>query len=132
MLYTAVYTGLRVSELIGLRWNDVHEDSITIDERYCRGDWGTPKSEASNDTIPVNRAVIERILRLKTLIVEVKAGRATRRYKVVKSDGPNDLVFQSVAKGAALNVTSPMMKTNKMLLNRYAAFQETLGIAVIR
>src|ERR1700694_516189 len=102
MLYVAVYTGLRVSELIGLRWNDVHEDSITIDERCCRGDWGAPKSEASNDTIPVNRAVIERILRLKTLTVDVKAGRATRHYKVVKSDGPDDLVFQSVSKGAAM------------------------------
>jgi integrase len=121
MLYTAVYTGLRVSELIGLRWNDVHEDSITIDERYCRGDWGTPKSEASNDTIPVNRAVIERILRLKTLTVEVKAGRATRRYKVVKSDGPNDLVFQSVAKGAA-------MRDNNILKRHIKPAARKLGL----
>ena len=102
MVYVAIYTGLRVSELIGLRWNDVHGDSITIDERCCRGDWGAPKSEASNDTIPVNQAVIERINRLKTLTVDVRAGRATRHYKVVKSDGPGDLVFQSVSKGAAM------------------------------
>jgi integrase len=101
-LYVAVFTGLRVSELIGLRWNDVHEDSITVDERCCRGDWGAPKSEASNDTIPVNRAVIERIRRLKTLTVDVKAGRATRHCKVVKSSGPDDLVFQSVLTGAAM------------------------------
>src|SRR5262249_12470764 len=46
MVYVAVYTGLRISELIGLRWNDVHERSITIDERFCRGDWGEPKSDA--------------------------------------------------------------------------------------
>jgi len=102
MLYVAVYTGLRVSELIGLRWDDVHGDSITIDERCCRGDWGAPKSDASNDTIPVNRAVIERIHNLKALTVDVKAGRATRHLKVVKSDGPSDLVFQSVVKGAAM------------------------------
>jgi integrase len=121
MLYTAVYTGLRVSELIGLRWNDVHEDSITIDERYVRGDWGTPKSEASKDTIPVNRAVIERILRLKTLTVEVKAGRAARRYKVVKSDGPNDLVFQSVAKGAA-------MRDNNILKRHIKPAARKLGL----
>jgi hypothetical protein len=50
--------------------------SITIDERYCRGDWAAPKSDASNTTIPVNRKVIERIQRLRTLTVEVKAGRA--------------------------------------------------------
>jgi integrase len=106
MIFVAVYTGLRVSEVIGLRWRNVHADSITIEERYCRGDWGAPKSEASNATIPVNRAVIERIQHLKSLTVEVKAGRAIRRYAAVKSDGPDDLVFQSVQKG------SPMRDNN--------------------
>lgn len=99
MVYVAIYTGLRVSELIGLKWNDVHSDSITVDERFCRGDWGAPKSEASNATIAVNQCVIERIHRLKLLTVKVRAGRATRVYKVVKSSGPDDLVFQSVKDG---------------------------------
>lgn len=102
MVYVAVFTGLRVSELAGLRWRNVLEDAITIEERYCRGDWGAPKSEASNATIPVNRAVIERIHRLKLLTVTVKAGRATRRYRAVKSDAPDDLVFQSVTSGAPM------------------------------
>jgi integrase len=99
MVYVAIYTGLRVSELAGLRWDDIHEDSITIDERYCRGDWGAPKSESSNATIGVNRCVVERIQRLRALTVQVRAGRAIRKYRVVKSDGPNDLVFQSVKDG---------------------------------
>jgi integrase len=99
MVYVAIYTGLRVSELTGLRWNDVHENSITIDERFCRGDWGAPKSDASNTTMGVNRCVIERIHRLKLLTIAVKAGRAPRRYKLVESDGPKDLVFQSVKAG---------------------------------
>jgi integrase len=30
MVYVAIYTGLRVSELAGLRWNDVGGSSITI------------------------------------------------------------------------------------------------------
>ena len=102
LVYVAIYTGLRISELAGLRWNDVHEGSITIDERFCRGDWGAPKSDASNATIAVNRSVIQRIHRLKLLTVEVKAGLAVRKYRVVKSDGPNDLVFQSVQKGLPL------------------------------
>jgi len=102
MVFVAVWTGLRVSELIGLRWEDVGTDSLTIDERYCRGDWDAPKSEASNATIGVERCVIERINRLKQLTVDVKAGRAVRHYKVVKSDQPEDLVFQSVITGAAM------------------------------
>jgi integrase len=99
MVFVAIYTGLRVSELAGLKWEDIHEDSITIDERYCRGDWGEPKSESSNATIGVNRCVIERIHLLKLMTVEVRAGRSVRNYKVVKSDQPEDLVFQSVKDG---------------------------------
>ena len=34
--------------------------------------------------------------------VVVRAGHVMRRYKVVKSDGPDDLVFQSVKKGAPM------------------------------
>src|SRR6266498_4091009 len=102
MVHVAIYTGLRVSELAGLRWNDIGTSSITIDERYCRGDWGAPKSEASNTTIPVNAVVTERIHALKGLVVDVKAGRATRKYTVVRSCGPDDLVFQSVHKGAPM------------------------------
>jgi len=99
MVYVAVFTGLRVSELIGLRWRNVHDHSITINERCCRGEWGAPKSEASSATIAVNSAVIQRIHSLRNLVVEVKAGSARRRYRVVKSDGPDDLVFQSLVKG---------------------------------
>ncbi|HVR23922.1 MAG TPA: tyrosine-type recombinase/integrase [Candidatus Polarisedimenticolia bacterium] len=102
MVYVAIYSGLRVSELIGLRWEDVHADSITVDERYCRGDWDVPKSDASNATIAVEPSVIERIHRLKSLTVEVKAGRAVRRFRVVKSANPEDLVFQSVWKGVPM------------------------------
>jgi len=101
MIYVAVYTGLRASELVGLRWKNVHADSITVDERYSGGEWGAPKSEASNATIAVNRSVIDRIHRLKTLTVDVRAGRgAVRHYRVVKSDGPDDLVFQLLSKNA--------------------------------
>jgi integrase len=121
MIYTAVHTGLRVSELVGLRWKNVHEDSITIDERYCRGDWGPPKSEASNATPPVNRAVIERILGLKTLTVVVRAGRAIRKYPAVKSCGPEDLVFQSPVKGMPV-------RDNNVLVRHIKPAARKLGI----
>jgi integrase len=118
MVYVAVYTGLRVSELIGLRWNDIHDHSITIDERFCRGDWGEPKSDASNTTIPVNAKVIERIQALRTLTVEVKAGRAVRRYRVVKADGPNDLVFQSVKGGQPMRDNNILVRHIKPAARR--------------
>jgi integrase len=103
MLYVAVWTGLRVSELIGLKWRCIHGDSITVEERYCRGDWSVPKTAASAATIGVSPDVVARILSLKALTVEVKAGLATREYKLVKSDRPDALVFQSVKDGAPMN-----------------------------
>ena len=106
-------TGLRASELIGLRWRNVQENTPTVEERCCRGDWGVPKSEASAATIAVNRCVIERIHRLKLLTVNVKAGRATLKYRVVKSDGPDDLVFQGVKNGQPMrdnNILSRFLK----------------------
>ena len=96
MTFVAVYTGFRVSELVGLRWNNVHQDSISIEQRYCRGDWGAPKSEASNATVPVNTSVIERIHHLKTVVVEVKAAVEHGASGGEVMRGPDDLVFQSV------------------------------------
>jgi len=103
MIYAAVWTGLRVSELIALKWRSIHADSITIAERYCRGDWSVPKTRASAATIAVSPQVIARIERLKSLTVQVKAGRAVRCYRVVKTSGPDDLVFQSVKNGRPMN-----------------------------
>jgi hypothetical protein len=34
MVYVAVFTGLRAGELVGLRWRNVHQDALTIEERY--------------------------------------------------------------------------------------------------
>jgi hypothetical protein len=84
-------------------------------------DWGAPKSNASNATVAVNRAVIERIHRLKTLTVSVPAGNAMRKVRVVKSDGPDDLVFQSLFKGAP-------MRDNNVLVRHIKPAAKTLGI----
>jgi integrase len=120
MVYVAIYTGLRVSELAGLRWNDLHEESITVDERFCRGDWGAPKSDASNATIAVNRCVIERVHRLKLLTVEVKAGRAVRKYRVVKSDAPDDLVFQSFSGACRSGTITSSLGSSSWQAGRWA------------
>ena len=121
MVFIAVYTGFRVSEVVALKWRNVHADSITIDERYTRGDWGAPKSNASNATVAVNQMVIERIERLKTLEVIVRAGTATRKVRVVKSCNPDDLVFQSLLTGAP-------MRDNNVLVRHIKPAAKTLGI----
>jgi integrase len=121
MIFVAVYTGMRISELVGLRWKNVGQNSITIEERYCRGDWGAPKSDSSNTTVPVNQAVTKRIHRLKAVTVQVKAGRAVRRFPAVKAEGPDDLVFQSVMKGAP-------MRDNNILVRHIKPAARAMGL----
>ena len=105
MVYVCVMSGLRVSELIGLKWDDVHEDALTIDERFCRGDWGCPKSAASNATIAVDERVIARINQLKDAEVSINWGGkgAKKTFKLVRSSAPGDLVFQSLRSGAPMS-----------------------------
>jgi len=105
MVYVAAFSGLRVSELLGLKWEDVHDDAITIDERFCRGDWSVTKTSSSAATIGVSPSVIARIRRLKKMEVEINWGGkgAKKRFKLVRSDGPKDLVFQSLRRGAPLS-----------------------------
>jgi integrase len=124
MVYVAIYTGLRVSELIGLRWEDIHEDSITVDERCCRGEWGAPKSESSNATIGVNPTVIERLHKLKYMTVQGRCGNSVRKYKVVKKDGPLDLVFQSLRTGAS-------MRDNNILSRHIKPVARALGLGFV-
>jgi integrase len=126
MVYIAIFTGLRVSELAALKWGNIHADAITIDERYCRGDWSQPKTEASNATVPVNRDVIARIESLKSMTVTVNWGGkgAKKQFKVVRSCGPNDLVFQSLKKGAPL-------RDNNILVRHIKPAARKLGIGFV-
>ena len=122
MVYVAVWTGLRVSELAGLRWRCIHKDSITIEQRFCRGDWSCTKTAGSAATIAVRPEVIERIQQLKRLTVDVRAGCALRQCKVVKSSEPDDLVFQSVYKGTP-------MRDGNVLRRHIKPAAEKLGLS---
>ena len=56
MIVLAIFTGLRASELRGLRWEDVDLQRKVLTVRQRADRWGTigePKSEAGNRTIPL-------------------------------------------------------------------------------
>ena len=103
MVYVAVWTGLRVSELAGLKWHNIEPNSISVERRYCRGEWRAPKTNASAARVAASDDVLARIHRLKTLEVEINWGgqAAKKKVKVVRSDGPDDLMFQSLKEGLA-------------------------------
>ena len=108
---------------VGSKWEDVRTDSLTIDERYCRGDWSVTKTEGSVATIGVDPSVIARINRLKTLSIELNWGGkgAKKKIKLVRSDEPQSLVFQSVRKGGP-------MRDGNILRRHLRPAAEKLGI----
>jgi len=52
MLLVATLIGLRVSEILGLKWSDIDMEAATlkVNRRYYRGDIAEPKTEASKRT----------------------------------------------------------------------------------
>jgi integrase len=59
---------------------------------------------------------------LKLLTVAVRAGRAVRRYPVVKASEPNDLIFQSIT-----DATKPI-RDNNILVSRIKPAARALGM----
>jgi integrase len=56
LVVTAIFTGLRASELRGLRWDDVDLDKaeLTVRQRADRwGSIGSPKSDAGKRDVPL-------------------------------------------------------------------------------
>jgi integrase len=68
MLMVAAFTGLRGSELRGLRWTDVNLEKgiITIEQRADRfGTIGAPKSESGHRSIPIGPILVNTLRHLK-------------------------------------------------------------------
>ncbi|GBH29690.1 tyrosine-type recombinase/integrase [Sphingobium xenophagum] len=61
MVMTAIFTGLRASELRGLRWSDIDlkAATVTVAQRADKfGEIGAPKSDAGHRSIPIPSALV--------------------------------------------------------------------------
>ncbi len=64
LILTAITTGLRSSELRGLRWQDVDLDAATVTVCQRADQWGEigpPKSEAGHRTIPIPPELVKEL-----------------------------------------------------------------------
>jgi integrase len=95
----AVLTGLRIGEILGLRWKRVNllRGTLEVAETYSDGHFGSPKTRSSNRVIPISSS-------FRTVLENHRAGS-------VRTD-PEDLVF-STSKGTPLS--------SKNLYNRVLA-----------
>lgn len=79
LLMTAIFSGLRASELRGLRWSDIDlkKNTITVAQRadkYC--DIGPPKSASGYRTIPISAALVSELKAWKLRCPNGKLGLA--------------------------------------------------------
>ena len=66
MVHMGIFAGLRVGEILGIRWQDVHLDtkSIRIEQASYRGTLGTPKTKGSKRTLPLPPSLYNALGRL--------------------------------------------------------------------
>lgn len=104
MLVTAIFTGLRVSELRGLRWEDVDFQKALLHVRQKMDHWndpGLPKTAAGSRTIPLPPIVLNtlREWRLQSpgeLCFHTRTGKALTYSHVVS------MVWEPTLKAAGL------------------------------
>jgi integrase len=82
IVVTPALTGMRIGEILALRWNrlDFLHGTIQVSETYSDGQFGTPKTRSSRRTIPMSRALHEAL----------RVHRASRPHSA-----PQDLVFST-------------------------------------
>jgi len=89
VVLVAVLTGMRISEILALRWKgvDLLRSTIEIAESFSNGQFGSPKTRSSNRVIPMS-SVVQGVL-------ETYRAAAFR-------NAPDDLAF-CTPKGTPLN-----------------------------
>ncbi|MBF0600818.1 tyrosine-type recombinase/integrase [Limosilactobacillus oris] len=70
MILTAIYTGMRLGEIMALKWDDINFNfkTIRINKSYdyvSGGKIKPPKTESSNRTIKVNQSLLDLLAQLK-------------------------------------------------------------------
>ena len=99
LLITAIFTGLRASELRGLRWQDVDlkRGELHVRQRADRyNEIGRPKSEAGERTVPIGPLVVNVLREWKLvcpkgelgLVFPTASGRIDRHNNLVRAFKP--------------------------------------------
>lgn len=96
VLLTAIFTGLRASELRGLRWQDVDLDrkELHVRQRADRfNDIGQPKSEAGARTVPIPPLVTNTLREWRLACPRPVIGRAADGDLIREEMRPGQFVF---------------------------------------
>jgi integrase len=90
VILVAAFTGLRMSELRGLRWSDFNGISLRVVRSVWRTHIGPPKTDDSEGAVPV-------LPLLRKLLEE---------YRAKTKGKPDDYIFAGERRGAPLNLAN--------------------------
>jgi integrase len=97
LLLTAIFTGLRASELRGLRWQDVDLDRRTVHVRQRAdrfNDLGNPKSDAGERSVPLPPIVVNALKEWRLACPRPRTGERDEDGKPIMDEiKPAQLVF---------------------------------------
>ena len=98
----AAMTGLRLGELLALRWMDVDwpVSLIRVRRSYSRQTWGTPKTLGSTRAVP---------------LADRLAGELDRHFKASRFTGDGDLVFAHPVLGTPLDASKLRKRMGKAM-----------------
>lgn len=101
MVLVGALSGMRASEILGLRWEDVDSaaGTISVRRRFYRGSVAEPKTQGSQREIPVHGSVIEALTRLQQS--EYNRGEfvfTSRGGTIYRPDSLSHRVFVPLAK----------------------------------
>lgn len=100
LLLTAIFAGLRASELRGLRWQDVDLDKreVRVQQRADRfNDIGKPKSEAGERTVPIPPMVVNALKEWKLGYSRPIVGKDDEGKSIREDAKPEHLIFANGA-----------------------------------
>jgi integrase len=92
MFLLAILTGLRIGEILGLRWQDLDLESglLRVEQACYRGHLGSPKTQGSKRCLPLPPGLVEILV---------------QHHQRCLHHGPDDLLFQT-SSGKPLNDTN--------------------------
>ncbi len=124
MYRSAAMTGMRLGELIALRWRDVDwtASAIRVRSNYVLGEFGTPKSKRSVRSVPMADEV---------------AGELERYFRACGEPADDVLVFPDVHTGVPLDKAAVLRRMRKALrasrldeAHRFHDLRHTFGTAM--
>ncbi len=121
---TAAMTGLRLGELIALRWRDVDwaASAIRVRSNYVLGEFGTPKSKRSTRSVPMADEV---------------GGELERYFKACSEPADGELAFPDPHTAGPLDKAGVLRRMRKALTaakldetHRFHDLRHTFGTAM--